>query len=195
MTMPEKNLGLFGGLFDPVHAGHVRLARIALSRFNLTRLIVLPAGVPPHKPRPVLDGEQRLRLLTLAFADMPEAVVDDFEIRKNGTAYTVETLEHFKKTTGATLYFFMGADNLGEIASWREPDRILTLARVVAFHRPGYSGLDPFPQYAGRILMEPMPPMPMASSEIRRKLKAGEPVGDALPEAVAEEIRKNGWYQ
>jgi nicotinate-nucleotide adenylyltransferase len=194
MPATGKTLGLFGGLFDPVHSGHVLLAQTALARFSLDSLVILPSGVPPHKPQPVLNGEQRLRLLKLAFQSMPEAVIDDFEIRWGGTSYTVDTLEHFKKTTGAKLYFFMGADNLGEIASWREPERILSLAQVVAFGRPGYSALDKYPQYAGRILMEPMPPSPLASSEIRKKLKAGEPMGDTLPPAVYGEILKNRWY-
>ncbi|MFH0920764.1 MAG: nicotinate-nucleotide adenylyltransferase [Fibrobacterota bacterium] len=193
--MAEKTLGLFGGLFDPVHLGHVRLVRAALSRFQLDALYVLPTGVPPHKPQPVLTGAQRMQLLERAFQGMPGVRVDGFEIEKRGTSYTVDTLEHFKKATQAELYFFIGADNLSEIVSWREPDRILSLAKVVAFVRPGYPALDHYPQYAGKIRMETMPESPLASSEIRKMLKAGEPVDGALPKAVEEEIKRNGWYR
>jgi nicotinate-nucleotide adenylyltransferase len=191
----QKRIGLFGGLFDPVHNGHLRLARAALSNLSLDNLIIMPAGTPGHKQDPLLPAQERLSLLQKAFVDTPGVTVSDEEIRRKGVSYTWETLARIREGFTGVLYLVIGADNIGEIRKWRHPERILEMARIAVAARPPYPSLEFFPEYAGRMESLPVEPLEISSTELRRRLKAGEDAGAFIPQKALEMILEKGWYR
>ena len=114
--------GLLGGTFNPVHEGHLVLARAAVERFGLDRMIFIPAAFPPHKtPSCLAPAADRLEMLRLAISARPDWSVSALEIRRGGRSYTVETLRELRRELGEGAEFFLlvGADNLAEIGTWR----------------------------------------------------------------------------
>ena len=187
-------LGLFGGSFDPVHRGHLLVAQAALEELELDRLFIIPAAQSPFKPaaRPASDA-LRLRLLRLALAGQTRCEVDDQEIRRGGISYTVDTLQDYAgKFPEAKLFYLIGADNVPKINEWRDPAELARLAEFVAIPRPG--GTEPVfpPPFCGRQLRGF--PFAVSSSEIRARVKAGLPIENLVPTAVAGAIRSAQVY-
>lgn len=114
--------GIFGGSFDPVHTEHVELVRAAIRTLSLDRVFVLPARIPPHKRGRVLSADfHRVAMLNKAFADVPQAVVDDYELRREGVSYSYLTCAHFAETYPQdTLYFLVGTDMLRDFPTDRK---------------------------------------------------------------------------
>lgn len=193
--MSQKRIGLFGGLFDPVHNGHLRLARAALSCLSLDNLIIMPAGSPWHKQGPLLPALERLRLLEQVFAEIPGITVSDEEIRRKGVSYTWETLSRLREGFTGVLYLVIGADNIGEIRKWRNPEIIFKTARIAVAARPPYPSLDSFPEYAGSMETLPVEPLEISSTELRRRLKTGQDASAFIPPKALEMILENGWYK
>lgn len=193
--MSEKRIGLFGGLFDPVHNGHFRLALAALSRLSLEKLIIMPARSPWHKEDPVLPPHERLLLLERVFEGVHGITVSDEEIRRGGVSYTWETLSRLREGFTGVIYIIIGADNICEIRRWRHPEKIFTMARIAVAERPPYPSLDCYPEYAGRMESLPVEPLEISSTELRRRLKAGEDVSAFVPQKAMEIILEKGWYR
>jgi nicotinate-nucleotide adenylyltransferase len=181
-------LGIYGGSFDPVHLGHLLVARAAIEELALDRLFFVPAAQSPFKPENQLAPDAlRLRLLRLALAGQPECEIDDQEIRRSGTSYTIETLRHFaRQFPGAELFCLIGADNAAKLNQWYEATELAGLAEFIAVPRPG--GADPVfpPPFRGRVLKGF--PFGVSSSEIRARVKSGRPIDHLVPAAVAEAI-------
>lgn len=187
-------LGIYGGSFDPVHLGHLLVAQAAIEELGLDRLFFVPAAQSPFKPaHQPAPAAVRLRLLRLALAGNPLCEVDDQEIQRGGVSYTVETLHDYaERFRGAQLFYLIGADNAAKLNEWREPAALAELAEFVAVPRPGgAAGLFP-PAFRGRTLRGF--PVGMSSSEIRARIKAGLPIENLVPAAVAEAIREAGSY-
>jgi nicotinate-nucleotide adenylyltransferase len=185
------SVGILGGAFDPPHAGHVVLASEAIARFRLERLVVLVVAEPAHKPvaTPV---ERRLELARAAFADMPEAdvVADDH-------AYTVDFLRDAELPRDAV--FLIGADELVDFLTWREPEEVLRLVRLGVATRPGFPR-EQLDEVIGRLerterveLFE-IPAVPASSTEVRARVAAGQPIDDLVPPAVARLVVAHGLY-
>jgi len=190
----ELKIGLFGGSFDPVHLGHLLVAQAAIEELRLDRLFFIPAAQSPFKPesKPAPDAA-RLQLLRLALAGKTNCEVDDQEIRRGGISYTVDTLRDYaRKFSGAELFYLIGADNVPKLNEWREPAELARLAEFVAIPRPG--GATPLfpPPFRGRLLRGF--PFAVSSSEIRARVKAGLPIENLVPTAVAEAIRNGQFY-
>lgn len=184
--------GLLGGAFDPPHNGHVALARSALDRFDLERLLVLVVAAPGHKPVET-DVEDRLRLARLAFADVRHA-----EVVRDDHAYTIDLLREgrFPRDT----LFLIGADQFADFLSWREPDQVLERVRLAVATRPGYprSRLKEMLariEYPERVEFFEIPVVAASSRDIRARLRRGESVDGLVPPAVAREIRTTGLYR
>ena len=181
-------LGIYGGSFDPVHLGHLLAARAAVEELALDRLFFVPAAQSPFKPEnQPAPASLRLRLLRLALAGQPGYEIDEQEIRRGGTSYTVETLRHFaRQFPGAELFYLIGADNAAKLNEWYEAAELAGLAEFVAVPRPG--GVAPVfpPPFRGRVLKGF--PFGVSSSEIRARVKAGRPVDHLVPAVVAEAI-------
>ena len=194
MSTPLK-IGLFGGSFDPVHLGHLLVARAALEELALDRLCFIPAAQSPFKPenRPAPDAA-RLQWLRLALAGETKCAVDDQELHRGGISYTVDTLrDYVRRFPGATLHYLIGADNATKLDHWRDPAELARLAEFVIIPRPGQPDpVLPAP-FRGRMLRGF--PIAVSSSQIRARLKAGQAIDHLVPAAVAAAILSSGVYR
>lgn len=141
----RERLILFGGTFNPVHFGHLISARSAAERLEADRVVLIPSLNPPHKLDVEMpSAEVRLRMLELAVSGDALFEVSDVEIRRGGTSYTVDTVTHFRQELGgaAELIWLIGADTLGELATWHRTEALLGLCRVVTLRRPGWEKPD-----------------------------------------------------
>lgn len=187
-------LGLYGGSFDPVHLGHLLVAQAAVEELGLDRLFFIPAAQSPFKPenKPAPDAV-RLQLLRLALAGKTNCEVDDQEIRRGGTSYTIETLRDYaKRFPGAELFYLIGADNAAKLNEWREAGELAKLAEFVVVPRPGGAASVFSPPFRGRMLHGF--PLGVSSSQIRARVKAGLPIDHLVPPFVAEAIHNAQLY-
>lgn len=149
----KKRIALYGGTFDPVHLGHIEVATRISALFEIDELLFVPARVAPHKvTREVTPAIHRFAMLVLATQKHSRLRVSTFELEAPERRYTVDTLEHFESELGesAELFFVMGADSWSEITTWREWERLLTMANHIVVTRPGYevnleAGGEPLP--------------------------------------------------
>jgi nicotinate-nucleotide adenylyltransferase len=181
-------LGIYGGSFDPVHLGHLLVAQAAIEELGLDRLFFIPAAQSPFKPdnKPAPDAI-RLQLLRLALAGKTNCEVDDQEIRRGGTSYTIETLRDYaKRFPGAELFYLIGADNAAQLNEWREAGELAKLAEFIAVPRPGGAAAVFPPPFRGRTLKGF--PFAVSSSQIRARAKAGLPIENLVPPFVAAAI-------
>ncbi|WP_322520780.1 nicotinate-nucleotide adenylyltransferase [Guyparkeria halophila] len=131
-------IGIFGGTFDPVHIGHLRLATEVAETLGLSRVHLVPAAIPPHRGEPLLDPTTRLDLVARSIADEPRFVLDDREHRRVGPSYTADTLAEFAaEFPGEPLVLMMGMDAFNGLPGWHEVERILDLAHIAVATRPG----------------------------------------------------------
>jgi len=135
----EQRIGIFGGSFDPVHLGHIKLALSAKREYNLDKVIFVPAYRPPHKKdKKLLPGRFRVKMLSLALKDFPFFCVDKYELNRRTVTYTYNTIEYFRrKYRGDSLYFIAGSDSLAEFRSWKNPEMILRNAELLVGRRKG----------------------------------------------------------
>ncbi len=206
---------LYGGTFDPVHAGHLAVARAARDRLGASVRLV-PAAVPPHRGPTAASATDRADLLALAIGDEPGLGVDTRELRRDGPSFTVDTLREVRSDMGprAPLAWLVGADAFRGLAGWDRWQALFDLAHFVVAVRPGHDpddlpeelasacrgrwtdeGAELSESPAGRLFRLELEPHPAASSELRRRLAAGEDPGDWLPPAVAAEIARRGLYR
>jgi len=190
--------GVFGGAFDPPHLGHVALVRAALERFGFERLLVVPAGDPPHK-QVATPAAIRAGLAELAFAGIPGVEISPLELAPGGPRYTVDTLRHLQAGCEA-MTLLVGADQFAGFLNWREPDQLLELASLAVASRPGFDDVELQPVAAAlerpeRVSFFPIPAHSISSQEIRARVHEGLPIDDLVPRAVAAEITRLGLYR
>ena len=194
-------LGLFGGTFDPIHLGHLILAEQGRESCGLDRLWFVVAGAPPHKPGPRTAVAHRLEMVRIAIAGHPAFEVSDIEARRPGPHYSVETLEAVRKDRpGDDLFFLIGADSLADLPSWREPALIAQLATIVVVNRPGIEEVDPahLPEFgpsSHRIQSVTIPPVGIASSDLRGRVAEGRSIRYMVPRGVEAYIEAQGLYR
>ena len=183
--------GILGGAFDPPHDGHVALARAAVAHFRLDRLLVRVVENPGHK-RVEANADDRLALAKIAFSEMAVA-----EVALDLFARTVDSLEALELDDPV---FLVGADEFASFLEWKEPERVLELARLGVATRPGY------PQHvldavlamlarSDRVEFFSLEPFPVSSSEIRERVERREPLAGLVPADVAAEIERRGLYR
>lgn len=147
----QKRIALYGGTFDPVHAGHLEVARRVLQLFEIEKVLFIPAQMAPHKiGRPVTEPIHRYAMLALATQDDPQLSISTFELDAPDRRYTVDTIDHFQRVLGdaTELFFIMGADSWSEITTWREWERLLSMTNHIVVTRPGY---EPVTTHVGKI--------------------------------------------
>jgi len=179
-------IGVFGGEFDPPHLGHLAVIRTARDQLQLDRLIVVPAGVPPHREASATPAEVRFEMAERAFGGEDGVEVSRIELDRPGPSYTVDTLEQLAGQ--GRLFLIIGADQLHALDRWRDAGRLRELATIVAAPRDGLP-VDP-------TLATPleMPPVDVASTTVRERLAAGADVADMLDPAVVNVIRTRSLY-
>ncbi len=194
MDTPAERIGIFGGSFDPVHCGHLLVAQAAMEELSLTRLFFIPAAQSPFKPQSApAPAYERLRMLRLALAGQTRYEIDEQEIRRGGTSFTIDTVrDYVDRFPRAKLFYLIGADHVPTLPAWRESDRLAELVEFVVIPRPGQPPAK-FPSpFRGREL-EGFP-LGVSSSAIRRRVKAGQSIQSLVPEAVVEAIRNSKLY-
>ena len=142
----KRRIALYGGTFDPVHLGHLEIARKVLELFEIEKVLFVPAQIAPHKlGKAVTFPMHRYGMLVLATQEDPRLVVSTFELEAPDRRYTVDTLSYFVRTlgNGSELFFIMGADSWAEITTWREWQRLLTMVNHIIVTRPGYDVAGP----------------------------------------------------
>jgi nicotinate-nucleotide adenylyltransferase len=187
-------IGLFGGSFDPVHLGHLMLAQTAREEAGLDRLFFIPAGQSPFKPdsKPASAAE-RLRLLRLALAGQTNCEVDDQEIQRGGTSFTIDTVRAYaEKFPGAELLYLIGADQIGLLHLWREATELARMVQFLVVPRPGQKPPEFAMPFRGQVLRGV--PLGISSSEIRARLKGGLSFAHLTPPTVAEALANNHLY-
>ncbi len=196
-------IGVFGGTFNPVHNGHVRLAKLYLEKLELDKLIVIPTNIPPHKTvSNVVDSPDRLNMLRLAFEDFPNVEVSDIELKMSGKSYTVNTISALKELyPNDELYLIVGGDMFLCFESWREYKKILSMCTLCTAPREigEFNALKEYqkkidPDNNNTIILD-ADVLVLSSSEIREKIKNDADLDNLLPEKALEYINQKGLYK
>lgn len=190
MPRTAKQTALFGGTFDPIHNAHLEIARGAAERFDLEKVLFIPAGNPPHKPEgAIAPYEDRVRMVELACAGDPRFEVSRIE-EGSTRSYSILTIEKLKARGAGPLSFLIGADAFADIRSWYRWQDVAASVEFIVVTRPGAGWVTP----PGAIVHELSGlELPISSSEIRAQLMRGAP-GVPVPGAVLNYIREHGLY-
>jgi nicotinate-nucleotide adenylyltransferase len=196
----RKRIALYGGTFDPVHSGHLEVARRVSELFEIDEVIFIPAQLAPHKTgRPVTEPIHRYAMLALATQDDPRLLISTFELDAPDRRYTVDTVAHFQRTFGEAteLFFIMGADSWSEIKTWREWERLLKMTSHIVVTRPGYEMPPAPPELKQQILFTDAVMKDISATNIRRVANEGryDVLEQMVPGPVANYIRKYGIYR
>ena len=193
----SQSIGIYGGTFDPVHHGHLILARDAVEQLGLSQIIFVPAAVSPHKlvSAPGADGARRLAMLRAAIAGEPRFAVDPCELERAGPSYTVDTLLDLRRRlpAGTALFYLIGEDNVPKLDTWHRAGELRSLATFVVFRRTDRPIPDrpvaeaDFPVLERRV--------DLSATEIRKRVAAGRSIRYLVPESVAAIIEAESLYR
>ncbi len=202
----RRRIGVFGGTFDPIHSGHLEIARFALEAGALDLVLMVPAGKPWLRGEPpVASAQQRLRMTQIAVANEDQIQVSDVDVVREGTTYTVDMLSDLRTKYGsdAELVLVLGADSALQMNRWEQPNELRTGCKVLVIGRPGEiwpnTLPDSHPAHDAEYLEGPM--LDVSATELRAKLAAGarlaagDGIGDSVPTGVERYIRENGLYK
>ena len=205
-------LGILGGTFDPVHNGHLDVARAAITALGLNQVLLMPCAVPSHRGTPAASAAHRFAMAALAVGGHPRLLLSDFEMQRAEPAYTVDTLDRLEARGEdlGQLCVITGADAFADIRTWKDFPALLDRCHFAAVSRPGCPAFNlpqRLPELAARMVRMPAavparasvllidaPTAPVSASGIRQRLAAGATVDDAVPAAVAEYLVKHSLY-
>lgn len=201
----KKRIGIFGGTFDPPHLGHLVAAESVREEHNLDEVIFVPSGGPPHKSAGgVSSARHRFLMTALATVGNSAFSTSRIELDRPPPSFTVDTLRQLRAERGdaTDLHFIIGADALLELRTWKSPDEVLRLCRMVAVTRPGFA-LSSIPErlgelfehHADRILVTQIPALDVSASEVRRRIQTGRSIRYLVPDMVREYIEAHQLYQ
>ena len=194
------HIGIFGGAFDPPHLAHHALAQAAIEQLKLEVLYIVPTGHAWHKSRVLSDASHRLAMVRLAFQNMPQVVVNDMETQREGSSYTVDTLEELKvRHPNAHFYVLVGADQAASFTLWNQWERVLEMSQLAVVQR-SVSNADQAYSHewhnlpSEQVLRMQMPLMDISSSSVRASYAAGQPDSELVSPLVAHYIQQNQLY-
>ena len=192
-----RRLGVFGGTFDPPHIGHLTVARQLVEKDDLDEVVWIPARIPPHKRhRRIAPAGLRLEMVRAATDGVEGQVVSDLELAREGPSYTVETLRALRSEyPDVDPVLILGADQFAELSTWREPEEVARLARLWVLEREGENPRDVDPGVDVEWTSAQVSRVDVSSSEIRRRIREGEPFRHLVPEGVVEVIEREGLYR
>lgn len=200
--MTNKKIGIMGGTFDPIHYGHLVIANEVLDKYNMERIVFIPAGRPPHKKGPQASSQDRFFMTNLATLSNDRFIVSDIEIKKPEMSYTINTITTLTRNyENAELYFITGMDALVDLPNWYRADELLKLCKFIAVKRPGYNTLEIekkfneiLDKYNEQIELLQVPMLQISSTDIRKRIQTGRSVKYLLPDTVEDYIIKNKLY-
>ena len=209
-----RRLGLLGGTFDPIHMGHLDVARAAADALRLEEVRLTPVHIPSHRAAPGASPFHRFAMVSLAAATDARLMASDDELTRGGASFTADTLRalHVEGWTASQLFFLSGADAFAEIATWKDYPALLDLAHFVVCSRPGReAGLvrGLLPELADRmtearefvddgvtrIVLLDAATADVSASGIRGTLESGGSIDGMVPPAIAAHIQKHGLYR
>ncbi|MDQ6623559.1 MAG: nicotinate-nucleotide adenylyltransferase [Verrucomicrobiota bacterium] len=184
-----KKIGIYGGTFDPIHHGHLILAREALEKLELEQVVFIPAALSPHKlsaePTP---AALRLEMLHAAIAAEPRFIIDELELQRPAPSYTIETIEEYRRRQpDAEIFYLIGSDNLARLDTWHRIEELRGLMQFVVLHRGGAPVSQEFPVIGRHI--------DISATEIRNRVASGRSIHYLVPPAVEEIIQRQQLYR
>jgi nicotinate-nucleotide adenylyltransferase len=190
-----SKVGIFGGTFDPIHHGHLITAQSVREIRNLDKIIFIPSFISPHKSDVIsVSPEHRLKMLKLAVEGVDFFEVSDYEINREGISYTIDTLKEFKKKYDE-LEFIIGYDNIFKFHSWKEPDQIMSLTKVLVLERKS-SKPHPFDdKYVDQAIFVKTRGIEISATDIRERVKQSMPIHYLVPEKVMKYIYSFNLYK
>lgn len=199
----KTRVGLMGGSFDPIHLGHIAIAGEARDALQLSHVLFLPSGRPPHKAHLGASPAQRLEMTRLAVEPLPWAQASNVEVCRQGTIYTVDTLQILSSQhPEAAFYYIIGADTLLDLPNWRNTQKVCTLCRFICLHRPGVADEaigtaleDLRSRYGAQVHLVPASGPDISSTEVRRRVARGQSTEGLLPGAVRAYIDRENLYR
>lgn len=180
-----------GGVFDPVHFGHLQAGEIVKEKLELSKVLFVPSGLPPHKSKPIANKEDRYNMLKISLKNNKHFIPLDLEIKKGGYSYTIDTIKEIRAIYGSEndYYFIIGTDTIPELCKWKDIDAIFKIIEFVAVTREGFHYEDK------RIILIEFPTLPISSSFIRERIKNGFSIRYLVPDEVLRYIQKRGIYK
>ncbi|MGB9822137.1 nicotinate-nucleotide adenylyltransferase [Thermodesulfovibrio sp.] len=203
-------IGLFGGTFNPIHYGHLRVAEEVREAFLLDKIIFIPAGIPPLKKYDIVEAMHRLKMTELAVKDNPFFEVSDFEAKQKKSSYTINTLTHLKRLYQKdTLFFIMGIDAFLELKSWYRYEELLRMVDFIIMSRPGFDNLQNYEFIEDeeaencfkiknsdkRAFFISVSPFWISSTQIRKMIQNEKSIRYLVPEEVRKYIEDNKLYR
>ncbi len=214
-TAHKEKIGLFGGTFNPVHLGHVRAAEEIREKCSLSKIIFIPAHIPPHKKNRITSARRRCDMVKLAIAGNPFFEVSEVELQRHASSYAFETIDYFNNAFNhnSELFFILGLDAFKEIQTWKHYPRFFSVCHFIIMSRPGVMSGDPesiiprdiaadfdfndpqscYVHTSGfKIFFCQISLLDISSTDIRRRYKAGQSIKYLVPEAVEHYIKEHG---
>ena len=189
----NKRIGILGGTFNPVHNGHLHIAKAALKKLKLDKVIFIPAYLPPHKTlKGKVKPSYRVKMLKEALRGKKRFELSLYEIKRKGTSYSIRTAKHLRKKYGkyAEIFFIAGTDSAKSLKTWKDIDKLLSFIKFVAFPRPGFkAGLK-----SKKVLYISAPKKSISSTEIRRLARKEKSLKGLLPKGVENIIKVKKLY-
>jgi nicotinate-nucleotide adenylyltransferase len=189
-----SKIGIFGGTFDPIHMGHLIIAQSVRETRKLDKIIFIPSFVSPHKTEVISAlPEHRLNMINIAIEGTPFFECTDMEIKKGGISYTIDTIRELKEKYDE-LEFIIGYDNIFTFHTWKDPDEILKLTKIIVLKRKS-SLSPPFEdKYYHAATFVQTRGIEISATDIRERVKKGMPIHYLVPQKVKEYIYKNDLY-
>ncbi|MEH6504443.1 MAG: nicotinate-nucleotide adenylyltransferase [Cycloclasticus sp.] len=211
--MTASFIGIYGGTFDPIHYGHLSAASEVQQSLALDKVRMLLSAQPPHRKQPILSASDRFSLLSLALSDYPGLLADDSEMKRAGPSYMVDSLLHYRQQLPtSSLVLILGMEAFNGLRSWYRWQEIIELAHIVITDRAGFDNQmeQTLAEYVdqfltddksqlkqlthGKIYFQPVKPIDISATQIRRLIKDRKPVKQLLPEVCVEEIKRQRFY-
>jgi len=195
-SLADRPVVVFGGTFDPPHVGHMVVADELYCRFRPVAVVFMPAATPPHKVRERhAPAEARWHMVCRAVAGDGRFLASDLEVKRGGVSYTIDTIKALRAKGYGRIIVAVGADNLAEITTWKDWERLVEEVRLVAFTRPGSNLARAPAALAGKYETLSVTPIPVSSTMVRNRVRAGEPFRYLVPPGVFEYIVVTGLYR
>jgi len=188
-----KRIGILGGTFNPIHIGHLTIAQMVHEQLKLDKVIFVPSNLPPHKSsKNVASSKDRYHMISLAIRENSRFEISDFEIKKAGKSYSIETVGYFRDyyPTGTKIFFIIGNDLLSTLPAWKHVNEILKIVTFVSVNRPG------FKERKSKIKVRSItvPGLQTSSSYVRQRITAGKTVKYLVPDDVLRYIQQKKLY-